>query len=165
MENIKLITQVRQLLIKSNQQVSELEMTSGNYDNYGNLISAEIPTVTTDLCEIGSYADVCYFVIILKSELFTRELFDLISAYPTAKIYGFKNFLENYYPKEDFSAEELMKKVKSEDLAQIQFDFSTVESTPESLLGVYLRIKLLFEKLNINVENQRIIDFTTNDKH
>ena len=165
MKNLEFVMQICQLLEKNGQQPSVIEMTSGNYDDLAELIPAKIPTFTTDFCEVGAYAGVCYFVIILKSELFTKELFDMISGYPTSKIYGFKNFLKNYYPKENFSYENMMEQIKSEELTQIQFNFNTTKLTPELLQDNYLKIKSSFGKQKVSVENQLLEDFTASHWH
>jgi hypothetical protein len=134
-------------------------MISGNYSDDGGLIVNKIPTVTTDFCEIGAYSEVCYFTVIMKSDLFSKELLVLLSEYPSLQIYGLRNFLKNYYPKEHFDYPEFEKQTRAEEYTQIQFSFDKKELSPKFISDMYQEIKLLFEKENVRVENQLNKDF------
>ena len=156
----QLIVELRTLLVDNKVTVSEIEMTTGNYDEKGNLISQEIPTITTDLCEIGIYPGICYFTIILQSLLFTKELFNLISAYPGSHIYGFKSFLEDYYPKNNFYFNDLIKQAHSENYMQVQFNFRLKNVSLLGIVGKYFEIESIFEKTDTKIVNQLTENFT-----
>jgi len=153
------ISNIKSLLKEAGQYVSEVEMISGNYDDDGSLISTKIPSITTDFCEIGTYDEICYFTIILKSDLFSKDLLDSLSAYKNIQIYGLNNFLENYYPKDNFIYKKFEEKIRSEEYTQVQFNFDSKKLTPEKIVQEYTKIKSLFEKLKIAVENQLEVDF------
>lgn len=150
-KNLKIIKDLKYLLEKEHQ-VSDVEMTAGNYDESGNLIEGEIPTITTNFCEIGSYSDICYFTFILYSDSFDENLFKGIKNYNNCHIYGLKNFLVDYYPKAGISFAELKRKIGEEEYFQVQFNFR-FSSTGRSL-DDYLTISELIEKSGAKVYNQ-----------
>lgn len=151
-----LITDLRKKLSVNNQKVSEIEMISGNYGDKGDLVSGKIPTITTEFCEIGAYNNICYFTIILNSKSFSKELFSSISNYPNIQLYGLKSFKENYYPKEDFSYNELVKQIFTERFMQIQYNFDISKTKPADVLKSYLEIKSVFERSKTSVINQLV---------
>ncbi len=129
-------------LVKNKINVSDLEYTSNNYDNSGNLIREKIPTLTTDFCEIGAHNNSVYFVIIIESKLFTTEFFNMLVKENNVRIYGFKNFKEDLYPKKDFDLNMFMNKIKEDKYLQIQFDYINI--TEEKLLEEYIKMTKLF---------------------
>jgi len=160
--NLTFVKDLRKLFVGGKQQVSKVQMTSGNYNDDGSEIQSKIPTITTDFCEIGVYTDICYFAILLKPELFTEELFDAVSAYLDVQIYGLRNFTDNYYPKDDFDYEEFEEQIVSEKYMQIQFNFSTNRLNSEAIKDKYFEVKSIFEKAKIAVENQLVDNFKDN---
>lgn len=122
-------------------------MTSGNYDESGGLIEEEIPTITTDLCEIGSYGDVCYFTIILPSHSLDKDLFKKVKNYKNLHIYGLESYKEDYFPREGISFDNLRKELSKEKYAQIQFNFEELEA--DRLLQEYFEVKELFSGIKV----------------
>lgn len=144
------------LLSKNNEKVGNLKMTSGNYDDRGNLINRLIPTITTDFCEIGIH-NIIYLVFIIYSDTHSKELFNLIKDFSNIKIYGFKNFLEVLYPIPDFNYKNFEKKIKEDKYLQIQFSFN-INITQEKLFKEYIKLKEIFIKSNVIVVNQLEVD-------
>ncbi|MFC1609290.1 hypothetical protein ACFL2R_03795 [Patescibacteria group bacterium] len=90
--NQKYLEKFRELLIRDGKDVSDIEYTSGNYDNMGNLIEGELPTVTTDFCEVGVYENgYVYFVFVVESGSFDAELFEGLKGESNISIYGFED--------------------------------------------------------------------------
>lgn len=147
MINIELISKIRRLLIENHHEVSEIEMTSGNFDESGNLIEGEIPTITTELCEIGSYDNTCYFTIILLSNSFNEKLFEDIKRYEGLHIYGLENFKKDCFPKEGITFEELKSDLSKEKYAQIQFNFTGLNI--DRLLRKYIETKGIFTGIDV----------------
>lgn len=154
MRSKNFLLSLKDLLEQDGHFVSVIEMTSGNYDDDGLLIEEEVPTLTTEFCEIGIYKTICYFTIILDSNSFTERLFNLIKKIAGIQIYGFKNFKNNYYPGEDSSFTTLGKKIREEGYFQVQFDFDTKKLGPESIFEKYLELKTLFKETNAQIVNQ-----------
>ena len=159
-KNTKFISKLQDHLIKRGHQVSAIEMTAGNYDEQSNLIVDDVPTVTTELCEVGAYNGYCYFTVILKSSLFTRKLFGSIAKYPRVQIYGLRKFQTNYYPKDNFVYNEFEGQVISEEFVQIQFNFDTISLSTDMIYKKYLEVASMFKVTKIEVENQLARDFT-----
>lgn len=151
-KNITLIKDLQKLLLKNDILVSDVEMVSGNYDESGNLIEGEIPIITTGLCEIGSYFDVCYFTIIIYSDSFNNYLFEELKNYKNIHIYGLKNFQEDYFPKVGFTFNKLTEQIKEEKYFQIQFNFEHLSH--QEIFEQYLKVSESFKKLGIEVFNQ-----------
>lgn len=156
MNNRPFVQELRDAITADNTAVSEIEMTNGNYDEKGNLIDYKIPTITTDLCEIGSYDSICYFTIIIRSELFTKELFNELTKYPNVHIYGYKNFIEDYYPKEKFSHDEFEAQIHLEEYFQVQFNFDISVMNIADVSQNYHEIANLFTEMNIKMVNQLV---------
>ncbi|MFC1645344.1 hypothetical protein ACFL08_04945 [Patescibacteria group bacterium] len=155
--NKKDLGKFRELLIRDGKAVSEIERTSGNYDNDGNLIEGELPTVTTDFCEVGLYDDDgAYFVFVVESKTFDLGLLEELKKESDISIYGFVDFNENLYPVSDFNEDKFFKQVKKDKYLQIQFDFEEPET--EELYGEYCRIVELLKNSNVKVVNQIEID-------
>jgi len=152
MKNSDFIKKLKNLLEENHQEVGDLEFTKGNYDTDGKLIDNAIPTITTDFCEIGCHNDNCYFTVIMHPNSFTETLLSQIKIYDKMHIYGFKNFLEDLYPKRCFSYKEFDEKIKKDDYVQIQFNFESAE--PKNSLKKYLSLKEDFIHNNAKVINQ-----------
>ncbi len=116
------LNQFRKILIKNNKSVSKLEYTKNNYDNTGNLIKEELPTITTDFCEIGIYNGEVYLVFILESKTFNLELFSEIKNKSNVKMYGFVDFNKILYPVASFDYNSFIELIKKDKYLQIQFD-------------------------------------------
>lgn len=157
MEN-KLIRNIRKTLINKNEPVSEIEMTSGNYDDDGKLINRPIPTITTNLCEIGSYDNVCYFTVILFSGIFSEKLLEALNVYRNIRIYGFKNFSEDLYPIKSFSYKKFEVVITQDKYLQVQFNYDASAEVAH-IIQQYFEINKLFEKMGISVINQRTYKF------
>ena len=150
--NTKDLKKIRELLIQSKIVVSELEYTKGNYDNGGNLIEEDLPTLTTDFCEIGLCAGEIYFVFIVKSKTFKFRLFDELKNRANVKIYGFEDFNKTYFPSLNFNVTHFVKEIQKEPLLQIQFDFKNVSIF--DLLKEYINLIDMFSVDEVEVVNQ-----------
>jgi len=137
-----------------NEKVSQIEMTSGNYDDKGKLIKGDIPTITTEFCEVGIYEKVIYFVFIIYSDTYNREVFDSLKDFSNIQFYGFKDFKINLYPKLDFDYKNFEKEVKKDKYLQIQFNYDFNKILPELLYKEYLKIKDLLIKNKVRIVNQ-----------
>ena len=152
MKNINFLKELKKLLEKDSQTVTDIEMTSGNYNTHKKLIENEVPILTTDFCEIGDYGNICYFTFILASSSFVQELLEQIKNYDKIHIYGFKNFLTDLYPKRCFSYKKFDEKIKKDEYVQAQFSFENIE--PKDILNKYLTLKSIFIDNNAKVINQ-----------
>lgn len=150
--DIKDLDQFREILIKDNEPVSEIEYTKNNYDNAGNLINDKIPTITANFCEIGLYNDEIYLVFILKSTTFNLDLFNQIKNKPNIKIYGFTNFNKTLFPIENFNLDNFLKEIIKDKYLQIQFDFKNI--SPFDLFTEYKTILNIFDKYKITLIKQ-----------
>ena len=54
------LSKLRELIARNGDPVSDILITHGNFDDSGNLIKTGIPTLTTNLCEIGIHKDDLY---------------------------------------------------------------------------------------------------------
>lgn len=143
------------LLKEADYPASEIEMTSGNYDDNRKLIEYAVPTITTDFCEIGVYGEkTCYFTVILPSASFSKKLFLLVKNQEGIQIYGFKKFLINYFPVKNFSFGKLEEQINSEKYFQIQLTFNLQLVPLENIFRRYQELKAIFEINNIQVINQ-----------
>lgn len=149
----KILNSLRKLLQSHSQPVSEIEVTFGNYDQ-GKVIPEGVPTITTDVCEIGIYNNTYYFTVVLRSELFSKHLFDDVKNLESIHIYGFKNFLEDYYPSDNFSFQKLENQIKSEIYFQIEFIFSVNKIIVKEMFKRYLELQEVFKKYELAVVNQ-----------
>lgn len=154
MAPLDFLEKFRILLIKDSNPVGDIEMTSGNYDDFGNLIKTDIPTVTTDLCEIGIFDDSLYFVIIVFSDTFKKTEFDSLKNFPNVKIYGFKEFKKTLYPASDFVYESFEKEILNDKYLQIQFSYKYGTSYPQDLLKEYRKIRNIFTNARLQIVNQ-----------
>lgn len=146
------LDKLRELLLNNGKPVSGVEYTSGNYDNDGNLIKEKIPTITTDYCEIGLYKNEIYFVIIIESETFTRELFGELKNEPDLKIYSFTDFNKTLYPAADLKLNKLLQDINKDKYIQIQLDYNDVAMG--DLFREYLRIVELLNNQKVKIVNQ-----------
>jgi len=154
-----LIKEIRESFIEKGEMIGSFEKTTGNFDKKGNLIEASIPTVTTEFCEIGSYDDIIYFTFVIYSDSYNKKIIGNLRDFSNFQIYGFKNFLENLYPKENFNFKEFERELKKEEYFQINFDYS-VENDVEYLYEQYSKIKNLILDSEVRVVNQLKIDLT-----
>lgn len=145
---------LKKLLERSGQPVTDIELTSGNYDTSGVLIEGQVPTLTTNFCEIGAYDNVCYFTIILVPESFSKDLLEQIKGYKDMHIYGFENFLEDFYPKDNFSYDNFAKDINKDNYVQVQFNFDRTGSTAQKLMKQHQTLKAIFNKNKAIVINQ-----------
>lgn len=146
----------RDILLSNNEVVGELEYTSGNYDDKGNLISDSIPIITTNVCEIGIYNDTIYFTFIILSGDFKKEFFDYLPK--NAQIYHFKDFNNTLYPKSDFNYSEFEQQLKQDKYLQINFNDKYKEYSVEEIMKKYLGYKDIFIKCDIKPINQLEFD-------
>ncbi|TRZ77229.1 DUF3201 domain-containing protein [bacterium] len=153
MENKKYLLDFREIFLK-NEKVSELEMTSGNYDDEGKLIEGTIPTLTTEFCEIGVYNKTIYFVFIIHSDTYSKELFNVLKKFSNVKFYGSKDFNDTLYPKSDFQYEEFEEKIKQDKFLQIQFNYDIQEISAKLLYQEYKKIKKIFVEKQVKVVDQ-----------
>jgi len=154
MTPLDFLRQFRLLLIEDHGSVGDIELTSGNYDNFGNLIKTDIPTITTDLCEVGTFNDVLYFVVIIFSDTFKRVDFNLLKSFPNIKIYGFKEFNKTLYPTSGFVYENFERQLLNDKYLQVQFDYKYDVINPEDLFKEYQKIKHFFMGSELRIVNQ-----------
>jgi len=146
------IKDFRGILLSNNEAVGEVEYTSGNYDNKGNLIPGSIPTITTDACEIGIYDNTIYFTFIILTSNFKKELLNCLSN--NVQIYPFKDFHNTLYPKPDFDYSEFEQQLKQDKYLQINFNDNYKEYSTEEVIKKYLGYKDIFAKSDIKPINQ-----------
>ncbi len=154
MSPLRFLQEMRGLFIKTNTPVSKLEMTSGNYDDCGNLIKTNIPSITTELCEIGIFNNTAYFVVIISSNTFHQTLFNSLKILPNIKIYGFKDFLKILYPTSNFFYKDFEREVRGDTYLQIQFSYKYNSTNPKILHEEYEKIKKIFNTSTAHVINQ-----------
>lgn len=157
--NIENLNQFRKILIENNKPVSGLEYTKNNYDKTGNLINEELPTITTDFCEIGLYDGEIYLVFIIESKTFNLELFSEVKNKSNVKIYGFVDFNKTLYPVPDFNYEKLIGQIQEDKYLQIQFDFKNISTF--DLFTEYLKMVNVFDKSKVVVVNQLKINLAS----
>lgn len=157
--DIEKLNQFRKILIRNNKPVSGIEYTKNNYDENGNLINEELPTLTTDFCEIGLYGNEIYLVFIIESKTFNLELFREIKNKSNVKMYGFVDFNKTLYPVSDFDYDKFVESIQKDKYLQIQFDFKDV--TTFDLFTEYINIVNVFGKSKVVVINQLKIDLTS----
>ncbi len=150
----KYLIDFKKLLSNEREPVSEIEMTSENYNDEGNLIEKTIPTITTDFCEIGAYGNRIYFVFVAYSESYSKEFLNALKPFLNAQIYGLRVFKTNFYPKENLDFDKLEKDIKKEKYFQVQFNFNFDTTPAEKLLKEYIILKKFFIKSNVVVVNQ-----------
>lgn len=148
------LSKLRNILTKNNEDISDLEMTSGNYDDNGNLIKEDVSTLTTRFCEIGVYQNNIYFVFIIQSDNYTEKLFESLKSFSNIQFYGFKDFKNNLYPKDNFSYQEFEKEIKKDKYLQIQFNYQISKMLPELLFGEYNKIRNILNNNKVEVINQ-----------
>ncbi|MBU1046900.1 hypothetical protein KKH36_03950 [Patescibacteria group bacterium] len=151
--NLEKITRIRESFLENNEKVGKLEYTSGNYDEEGVLIEKDIPTITTEFCEIGIYSNIIYFTFVINSNSYNEKLIDSLKNFSNFKIYGFKNFLE------DYNLKDLENEIKKDKYFQVNFNYS-IDEKVEFLLKQYQEIKKNMLKSKIEIINQLEIDLT-----
>lgn len=156
--NIEILDKFREFLIKDKKSVSELEYTKNNYDHLANLIKKNLPTITTDFCEIGLLNNKIYFVFIVKSKTFDIELFNQLKNKSNAKIYGFVDFNKTLFPVKNFNFDNFMKEIKKDKYLQIQFDYKNINAF--DLSKEYSNLVNVFKKNKVAVVNQLKVNLT-----
>jgi len=156
--DLKNINKFRELLIKHKKSVSELEYTSNNYDDLGNLIKEDLPTITTDFCETGLHNNKIYFVFVVESKTFNLKLFNDLKNRSNVKIYGFVDFNETLYPVNNFEFNNFMTIVQKDKYLQIQFSYKNINTS--DLFNEHFNLVDVFEKNKIVVVNQLKVDLT-----
>jgi hypothetical protein len=154
MNNLDLIKELRGLLMDEGIPVGEIEMTSGNYDDNGNLIKGKIPTITTDLCEIGSYENKIYFVIIVLSESFSEKDLNDLGEISGMSIYPLRDFNSNLYPVPGFNYDNFRKEISGDKYLQIQFEYDTGEKDARRSFKEYQKIKDVIANSDLKVFDQ-----------
>lgn len=158
--DIEDLNQFRKILFENNKSVSDLEYTENNYSDNGILIKENLPTITTDFCEIGLFEGHIYLVFIIESKTFNLEFFNSIKYKENIKIYGFVNFNKTLYPNENFDYGNFLKLVQSDKYLQVQFDFKNMEAL--DLFAEYDGIVNVFNENNVIVINQLKINLRNN---
>jgi hypothetical protein len=151
MENIKLIKSLQNYFQEHGENTSDIEFSEGNYDDNGNLIKSKVPTFCTESAEVGRIGNNMYFTFIAKAKTFTTKAFLQIRNIPDIYIYGFQNFKEDYFPSKD-SVPQLMEKITSEELLQIQINSKSLEL--KILLNQYLKVKNILRENAVSIVNQ-----------
>lgn len=156
--NINDLNSLRGLLFKTNKTISSLEFTKNNYDDFGNLLDNDLPTFTTDFCEIGLSGDEIYFVFIMESKLFNIKLFDELKNKINIKIYGFVDFKNNLFPSDNFNFDVFLNKIREDKYLQIQFSFNNIQVS--NLFKEYCDLVNIFKKNNTKIINQLKVNLT-----
>lgn len=154
MDHSDFLRKFKELLSGNNNPVGDIEMTAGNFDDFGNLIKTDIPTVTTDLCEIGIYDNTLYFVTIIYSSSFNESIFNILKDFPNIKIYGFKNFNKTLYPTTNFIYKSIEQEILNDKFLQIQFNYAYDSVDPQDLLKEYQKVKGLLINSGLHIVNQ-----------
>lgn len=142
-------------MAENKKNVSELMYTKNNYDNNGRVIKEELPTITTDFCEIGLHNNTIYFVFIIDSTTFSLKLFTILKKLHVT-IYWFTKFNKTLYPAELFEINHFMKMILEDKYLQIQIDYKKINSS--DLFKSYCNLVDIFEKNKAIVINQLKVD-------
>ncbi len=156
--NEKYLKQLQKLLIKNKKSCSEIEHTNNNYDSDKNLILESLPTITTNLGEIGLHKDEIYIVIIIESKQFNKSLFNHLKNYKNMKMYGFIDFNKILYPIKSFQFKLFEKEIQTDKYLQIQFDYKNINIF--ELFEEYINLENIFKVNKIEVVNQLKVDLT-----
>jgi len=156
----KYLLSFKKILLEKKENVSEIEMTSGNYDNEGNLITEKISTITTDWCEIGIYHDIIYFTFVIYSESYNKNSFNLLKDFSNVQFYGFKDFKTILYPTSNFEYKHFEQKIKKDKYIQINFNYNPNKLPINELHNEYINIREKIKKSAIRIVNQLLIDLT-----
>lgn len=154
MDENNYIQDLRNILLANYEVVGDLEYTHGNYDDKGNLIPGSIPTVTTEVCEIGIYDDTIYFTFILLADDFKKELFNNLVEHKNVQIYPFKDFNHTLYPKPNFNYTEFEHQLKQDKYLQINFNDNYRSYSADEIVKKYWEYKDIFKKSGIKPINQ-----------
>lgn len=146
------LNQFRKILIDNNKSVSEIEYTKNNFNHRGELIEEDLPTITTDFCEIGLCNDEIYLVFIIESKTFNLDFFSEIKNKANVFIYGLKNFNKTLFPIENFDYNKFIEIIKQDKYLQIQFDYKNIALS--DLYSEYVKIVEILDKNNAMVVNQ-----------
>lgn len=154
MNSQNFLQEFKKLLSEDHDRVSDLEMTTGNFDDSGNLIKTDIPTITTDICEVGVYDNTLYCVVIIHSNSFTESTFNILKKLPNIKIYGFQDFNKTLYPTADSTYKKIEQEILNDKYLQIQFNYNYESITPRGLLEEYKKIKNILISSGLDIVNQ-----------
>lgn len=147
------LIELKNVLLSRNEKVGSLEFTSGNYDDAGRLIGNPVPTITTELCEIGIHGDSLYFVVIIPTTEFSRGVFEGLRG-QDVKIYGLKDFRTTLFDKQNQATYENVRNGLHDEFVQVQFDFPWREMSVEFVVERYFEVMEIFN--GIKVVNQLI---------
>jgi hypothetical protein len=150
-----ILDELRELFLKNNVSVSKIELTSGNFDNQLNLIHKPIPTITTDLCEVGLHDNQVYFVFVIRSQTFEKKLFSKLKKY-SLTIYPFRDFKKTLYPSDKFDYPVFQNDLKKDELVQIQVNLLTLSSS--KIYEQYKNLAEIFAKSSVSIINQLNVD-------
>ena len=134
-------------LNKSNFEVSKVEYTTGNYDEKGHLIKKKIPTITSEVGEIGVINGSYYLVLIFERNKLTKEFLTTLYQISECKIYGFKDFMKN------LDLEAIFQEDLDESYIQIQFDGITTKQN-HFLVELHYKFRKHFGEYGIYPINQ-----------
>lgn len=143
-----LIKIIRTRLKKTCFKVGPIEYTSGNYDEKGKLIQRKIPTLISEIGEIGVFNNNFYLVLIIKRSFVTLDFIKNIGQICPFTLYGLNNFLVNLDPRK-------LSNIQDEQYLQIQFD--NIENI-ERIVQLHIQLKNLFQNYPKLLINQLEID-------
>ncbi len=134
--------------MSNGEVIGNIEYTSGNYDNEGNLIDKFLPTFTTEFCEVGIYGEIVYFTFVIYSNSYNDSLIKDLNNFLNFSIYGFADFKDNFVLDES-----LAKRIIKEKYFQINFDYD-INDNNNFLFEEYLKIKKILLDNGLNIVNQ-----------
>lgn len=129
------------------ESLSEVEYTTGNYDEKGDLIKKKIPTVTSEVGEIGVINGSYYLVLIFERNKLTKEFLSTLYQISECKIYGFKDFMKS------LDLEAIFQEDLDESYIQIQFDGITTKQN-HFLVELHYKLRKHFGEYEIYPINQ-----------
>jgi len=142
----------RQILIDHGELVTKIEFTQGNFDDQGRLIDEAVPTLTTEKAEIGWCHDLVYIVFIIDPASFTRNLFAKINTQSNWQIYGWRDFMVNFWPAKNFNQDIFYQQIDQEKYLQLQ---KTVHSRSSRIIWrEYCLVIGILEGSGVRIINQ-----------
>lgn len=116
-QEVQSLIDLKQKLGEKGFQSGEIEFTTENYNENTTRIEESIPTIVTEIGEIGIIDKNYYLVIITRSSKLTKRLVNKLKNLKPNSIYGFDNFLN------DLSLDQVLNKNLDEEYLQFQFNF------------------------------------------